>query len=262
LSHELRTPLNPVLLLASAAEDPALPEHVRAQFRTIRHNVELEARLIDDLLDITRIAHGKLTLNMAVVDAHALLKEALATVRSDLDHKGISLTLELEAEHSAVKGDAVRLQQVLWNVLKNAVKFTAIGGKIGIGTLANAGTGELVVSITDNGIGLTDRDIARIFEGFTQGEHAAAFGSHRFGGLGLGLTISRKLLELHGGSIQASSAGRDQGSTFNPLGGGSRANSRNPGQLADASRLSGQNRRLCRRSACAGHRATVSTADL
>ena len=215
LSHELRTPLNPVLLLASeSAEDPALPEHVRAQFRTIRHNVELEARLIDDLLDITRIAHGKLSLNMAVVDVHELLKEALATVRSELDHKGISLTLELEAEHSAVEGDAVRLQQVLWNVLKNAVKFTAIGGRIDIGTRANAGTGELVISITDNGIGLTDRDISRIFEGFTQGEHAAVFGSHRFGGLGLGLTISRKLLELHGGSIQASSAGRNQGSTF------------------------------------------------
>jgi PAS domain S-box-containing protein len=215
LSHELRTPLNPVLLLASeAAEDPHLPADVRAQFVTIRNNVELEARLIDDLLDITRITHGKLLLNMGLVDVHPLLNEAITTVRSELDQKRIALTLELTAEKPVVKGDAVRLQQVFWNVLKNAVKFTDEDGKITIGTRARTEDGALVITVADTGIGMTRSDLARIFEAFTQGEHVGAAGSHRFGGLGLGLAISRKLVESHAGSIRATSAGLNLGSTF------------------------------------------------
>jgi PAS domain S-box-containing protein len=215
LSHELRTPLNPVLLLASeAAEDPQLPDEVRTQFTTIRNSVELEARLIDDLLDITRITHGKLLLNIGLVDVHALLNEAITTVRSELDQKRIVLTLELAAEKPTMKGDAVRLQQVFWNVLKNAAKFTPEDGKITVGTRTRAETGELIITVTDSGIGLTSNELGRIFEAFTQGEHARAGGSHRFGGLGLGLAISRKLVESHAGSIRASSEGRDRGSTF------------------------------------------------
>jgi PAS domain S-box-containing protein len=215
LSHELRTPLSPVLLVASeAAEDPQLPDEVRAQFTTIRHNVELEARLIDDLLDLTRITHGKLSLNKDPVDVHTLLKEAITTVRSELDQKQITLTLELAAKKPVVNGDAVRLQQVFWNVLKNAAKFTPEAGKISVGTRIQAETGELIITITDNGFGITSDEIGRIFEAFSQGEHARPGGAHRFGGLGLGLAISRRLVESHSGSIQASSKGRNQGSTF------------------------------------------------
>lgn len=215
LSHELRTPLSPVLLLASdAAEDPRLTAEMRARFNTIRNNVELEARLIDDLLDITRIAHGKLSLNMGVVNIRMLLKEALTTVRSELDQKSIRLTVAIEGGECIVKGDPVRLQQAVWNVLKNAIKFTPIGGKITFLTQVRDESGELMITVSDDGIGMTSDDLARIFEAFTQGEHADGRGSHRFGGLGLGLAITRKLIELHGGTIRASSAGRDRGSTF------------------------------------------------
>ena len=214
LSHELRTPLNPVLLLASeAAEDPHLSPEVRAQFDSIRRNVELEASLIDDLLDITRITHGKLSMDLGLVDIHATLAEALMTIRSDLDQKRITVAKELKADQFTVSGDAVRLQQVFWNVLKNAVKFTPEAGKITIATRLE-GARELIVTVADTGIGMASGEVARIFEAFAQGDHGGDGGSHRFGGLGLGLAISRRLLELHSGSIRASSAGPDQGSTF------------------------------------------------
>ena len=215
LSHELRTPLNPVLLLASeAAETLELPAEIRAQFTLIRNSVELEARLIDDLLDITRIAHGKLSVKMVPVDVHGVLQEAIATVRAELDGKRIAVILELAAERSVVKGDAVRLQQVFWNLLKNAVKFTPAQGKITVATRNEPTTGEIVISLTDTGIGMTESDLGRIFEAFTQGENARAVGAHPFGGLGLGLAISRMLVESHSGSIRASSAGRGQGTTL------------------------------------------------
>ncbi len=215
LSHELRTPLNPILLLASeAAETPELPAEIRTQFILIRNSIELEARLIDDLLDITRIAHGKLSVKMVLVDVHAVLKEAVATVRAEIDNKGITLALELAAERSMVKGDSVRLQQVFWNLLKNAVKFTPAQGKITIATRIESTTGEIVIALTDTGIGMSEGDLERIFEAFTQGENTRALGAHRFGGLGLGLAISRMLVESHSGSIRASSAGRGQGTTL------------------------------------------------
>jgi PAS domain S-box-containing protein len=214
LSHELRTPLNPVLLLASdAAENPDLPAEIRAKFATIRNNVELEARLIDDLLDINRITHGKLLLNLGPLDVHAVLKEAVATVQSELDEKHITLILRLAENEALMKGDAVRLQQVFWNVLKNAVKFNFKGGTVTIETslLEN---GRIAVKITDTGIGMTSQELNHIFNAFSQGDHAESDGLHRFGGLGLGLTISRMLVELHSGVIHATSDGRDQGSIF------------------------------------------------
>jgi PAS domain S-box-containing protein len=215
LSHELRTPLNPVLLLASdSAENPELPAEIRAQFATIRHNVELEARLIDDLLDITRIAHGKLLINMKRVDVHAVLKEAIATVQSEFDQKHLTLTLLLSEEPAVTNGDAVRLQQIFWNVLKNAVKFNSKGGRITVETSIFAEGKKIAVKITDTGIGLSAHEINRIFNAFSQGDHAGNEDSHRFGGLGLGLTICRMLVELHAGGIHATSAGRGQGATF------------------------------------------------
>ncbi len=215
LSHELRTPLNPVLLLASElAADAALPDSVRADFATIRNNVELEARLIDDLLDLTRITRGKLLLDLHPRDVHAILRDALGTVRQDFAAKNIPVQLDLGAPRAMVLTDAVRLQQVFWNVLKNAVKFTPEGGHVGIATRLDAAGEQLVIEISDTGIGLLPAEMERIFDAFSQGDHATAAGSHRFGGVGLGLAISRMLTELHRGTIRAASAGRGRGAKF------------------------------------------------
>jgi CheY-like chemotaxis protein/two-component sensor histidine kinase len=215
LSHELRTPLNPVLLLASdAAEDQTLPSEVRASFEIIRRQVNLEARLIDDLLDLTRITRGKLSLDLRGIDVHEVLRDALTTVSTDVESKGLAFDLHLKAEETIVLGDAVRLQQVLWNVLKNAVKFTEEGGRIAVRTSTRKTPRRVCVSIQDTGIGLTGAELARVFEAFSQGEHASSNGQHRFGGLGLGLAISRSLVEMHGGEIRAESEGRNRGATF------------------------------------------------
>lgn len=212
LSHELRTPLNPVLLIASdAAANEHLPAAIRKDFETIGKNIELEARLIDDLLDLTRITRGKLSLETRIVDLHNILEDAISNIRTDIQEKHIDLSLNLKAAPSMVKGDAVRLQQVFWNILKNAVKFTPPYGKIAVHTSAE--TGCLAVQISDTGIGLTRAELDRVFQAFSQGDHAID-NSHRFGGLGLGLAISRQLVEMHSGHVQAVSEGRNQGATF------------------------------------------------
>ena len=214
LSHELRTPLNPVLLLASdAAENASLAPAIRESFETIRRQVNLEARLIDDLLDLTRITRGKLSLDRRIIDAHAVVKDALETVRPEVEAKGLVFELTLEAPRHMIFGDAVRLQQVVWNVLKNAVKFTGEGGRIFVRSSEGTRRNRLRLEVRDSGIGLTREEIGRIFEAFSQGEHASG-GSHRFGGLGLGLAISRSIVEMHGGEISAKSEGRNRGATF------------------------------------------------
>jgi CheY-like chemotaxis protein len=173
----------------------------------------LEARLIDDLLDLTRIVSGKLSIEMRAVDTHAILRDAIANIQVELEEKQIQLNVKLNARQHQVRGDAVRLQQVFWNVLKNAVKFTPRGGKITVETSAPEGGGRLNVKTTDTGIGMTPEELTRVFTPFSQGDHAAS-NTHRFGGLGLGLAISRKIIELHSGHIRAASDGHDQGSTF------------------------------------------------
>lgn len=215
LSHELRTPLNPVLLLSSAAAtDTTFPEEVRTIFETIHKNVDLEARLIDDLLNLTRISRGKMALEQHPVDVHSPLKDAIANVGADVAQKHLSLRFRFSARHSTVTGDAVRLQQVFWNVVKNAVKFTAEGGSITINTANPPDSDDVEITVADTGIGMTPEELARVFDAFAQGEHAGDGGSHRFGGLGLGLAISHMLVESHAGSIRAFSRGRGQGSTF------------------------------------------------
>jgi PAS domain S-box-containing protein len=215
LSHELRTPLNPVLLIASdAATDAKLPEKTRADFEMIRRNVELEARLIDDLLDLTRIVRGKLLLEKRPLDVRAVLQDAVAIVQPDAELKKIGLTLDWGTGPAIVLGDAVRLQQIFWNVLKNAVKFTPEHGQITVEVRLLGENGNIAIKIMDTGIGLSSNEINHIFEAFAQGDHAGRSGSHQFGGLGLGLAISRMLVELHAGVIYAASAGRDQGATF------------------------------------------------
>lgn len=212
LSHELRTPLNPVLLIASdAVDNPDLPIEIRDNFETILKSIEIEARLIDDLLDLTHITHGKLSLQFHDVDARLILEEAIAGVLPDANAKHIQISIDWSAEYSIVHGDEVRLRQVFWNVLKNAIKFTPPNGKITVE--ATSANDQLNVRFTDTGIGMTQEEIRRIFDAFAQGDHIED-GRHRFGGLGLGLAISRKLVEIHSGQIYAGSAGRDRGATF------------------------------------------------
>jgi CheY-like chemotaxis protein/two-component sensor histidine kinase len=151
---------------------------------------------------------------MRSVDVLAPLQDAIATVQADVDKKHITLAFDLKAGQRLITGDAVRLQQVFWNVLKNAVKFTPEGGQITVETHALPGEKRVAIKITDTGIGLTADEIASIFNAFSQGEHAGISGSHQFGGLGLGLAISRMLVEHHSGTIQAKSEGRARGATF------------------------------------------------
>ncbi|HUC85154.1 MAG TPA: response regulator [Candidatus Acidoferrales bacterium] len=213
LSHELRTPLNPVLLIASdAVTNRELPPRVRADFDTIRKNVELEARLIDDLLDLTRIERGKIILEKQILNVHRVLRDTITQEGEELNRKEISLNLKLNAAQHAVFGDAVRLQQIFWNLVNNAIKFTDPGGQITIETSSNQS--RIVIRITDTGIGLTPDEVGCVFKAFSQGAHAGNGNRNRFGGLGLGLAISQKLAELHAGHIVATSEGHGKGATF------------------------------------------------
>jgi HAMP domain-containing protein/signal transduction histidine kinase/CheY-like chemotaxis protein len=208
LSHELRTPLTPVLASAFALEnEPALPENIRESLQMIHRNVELEARLIDDLLDLTRISKGKVQLNFEVVDAHTLLQNALEICQADIDRKHLALRLDLAAHKVHLQADPARLQQIFWNLIKNAVKFTPEGGQICVSTSNDAGD-QLHVKIVDTGLGIEPESLPKIFDAFEQA------GWTQFGGLGLGLAISKALVDAHKGSITAESAGRNRGATF------------------------------------------------
>lgn len=215
LSHELRTPLNPVLLLASeAAHDPAYPPDIRQIFATIEKNVMHESRLIDDLLDVTRIAAGKLSLQLKPTDVDAALREALETLRGRATEKHLHLHVDLAAGEARVLGDNTRLQQIFTNVIGNAMKFTPTAGSVAVTSRLDRAGEQLVVEVSDSGLGLTADELSRIFERFSQGDHARQGRQSPFGGLGLGLTISKSLVELHGGKIEASSAGAGRGATF------------------------------------------------
>ncbi len=210
LSHELRTPLTPVLAtVADLQQRTDLPADVREDLATIRRNVELESRLIDDLLDLTRISQGKVMLRREPTNAHDLLRHGIAICREDIESKKLSLTVSLLAKHSQLSGDPARLQQVFWNLLKNAVKFTPEGGSIAVRTSDQ--DGQLKIDVQDSGFGIDADLLPRLFRAFEQGHLQI---TRQFGGLGLGLTISKALLDLHGGTITAASPGRGQGATF------------------------------------------------
>jgi signal transduction histidine kinase/CheY-like chemotaxis protein len=210
LSHELRTPLTPVLIsLQSLEEDERLPADVREDMRMMRQNVQLEARLIDDLLDLTRIVRGKIQLHPSAVDIHALLEHAVRLFAMDAKQKQQTISLDMSASGRWVWGDAARLEQIFWNILKNAIKFTPPGGWIRIET-TDAG-GKLAIRISDSGIGIEPSLLPIIFNAFEQGGREM---THRYGGLGLGLAISKAFIEVHGGTIGAVSEGKDKGTTF------------------------------------------------
>ncbi|MDB5321338.1 MAG: Protein-glutamate methylesterase [Phycisphaerales bacterium] len=209
LSHELRTPLTPVLMAVQAMQEDGVPEELRGMLAMIRRNVELEARLIDDLLDLTRIAKGKLQLHLEMIDAHDLITSALEICRGEIEHKGLVVNVELTARRHVVYADSARLQQVFWNLINNAVKFTPAGGALTI--RSHDEEERLVAEVSDSGIGIDADTLPRIFDAFEQGEGTI---TRRFGGLGLGLAICRALMRMHWGQIHASSAGKGKGATF------------------------------------------------
>jgi signal transduction histidine kinase/CheY-like chemotaxis protein len=211
LSHELRNPLSPVIAMvgeleASAGESPA----VRRALEVIRRNVELEARLIDDLLDVTRISKGKLQLSLETASVHEILQRSYEICRDDIAAKDLKIEFRLRAERAYVEGDPARLQQVFWNLIKNSVKFTPPQGRIVIETL-NPTPDTVEIRTTDTGIGIEADQIDRIFNAFEQGQSSI---TRRFGGLGLGLAISKAMVNAHGGTIQAQSSGKNRGASF------------------------------------------------
>ena len=210
LSHELRTPLTPILALTSALrEDKSLCEALHKDLQTIQRNVELEARLIDDLLDVTRIVHGKIKLDKRPVDLCEIIRRVVEICREDIKVRRIHFGVKTEGEPYPVLVDTARLQQVFWNLLKNALKFTSEDGCIGI-ECRRVGL-SVVAEVKDSGKGIAAENLLRIFNPFEQIERRE---SGAYGGLGLGLSLSKLLVELHGGTIEAKSEGLEHGATF------------------------------------------------
>jgi PAS domain S-box-containing protein len=211
LSHELRTPLTPVLATLAVWEASSiLPETFLADVQMLRRNVDLEARLIDDLLDLTRIVRGKLSLNAEVVDAHELIRAVTGMYQSEIHVKKLRISMNLNAKQHHVYADPARLQQVFWNILKNATKFTNQGGHIDLST-ENDCDGHVRMVFKDDGIGINSDLLAKLFLPFEQGTDETV---RRYGGLGLGLAICKALMDAQGGSISADSKGPGTGSTF------------------------------------------------
>jgi len=211
LSHELRTPLTPVFAVLAAMEEySGLPEKIRSDLSVISRNLQLEAQLIDDLLDLTRISKGKISLRREITDVHSLIRSVCQLCHPEIDKQQIGFELHLEASRYHVFGDPSRLQQVLWNLLSNALKFSNVGGKIELRTSV-AADAELHVRLSDDGCGIDPHLLERIFQPFEQGDISV---SPRFGGLGLGLAISKFIVDAHQGAIWAESPGLGKGATF------------------------------------------------
>ena len=212
LSHELRNPLNPVLATATMLQkDPRFDADTREQLEIICRNAELEARLIDDLLDVTRIEQGKVELDRRPVELCTVLRRAAEVCMPDVEARKLEFGINLGPDAPYwIDADAGRLQQVFWNLLRNSIKFTPPGGCVGIRCRPD-GDGFVDVQVNDSGIGIEPEALTRLFNAFEQAERSI---TRRFGGLGLGLTISKALVEMHGGSITATSQGKDKGATF------------------------------------------------
>lgn len=210
LSHELRTPLTPVVMAIQLLNRrPDLPSGVREALELIQRNIRVESHLIDDLLDLTRISRGNLEIVREPVDLHEVVRAAVEISASDLAGREQRLLLSLDAPQHQLMGDSNRLQQVFWNLIKNASKFTPQEGEIHITTRSDGQ--RITATVSDTGVGIDAEAMPHIFDAFTQGGDWVA---RRFGGLGLGLSISKATVEAHGGTLCATSPGRDQGSVF------------------------------------------------
>jgi PAS domain S-box-containing protein len=210
LSHELRTPLTPVLLtLETLDRKPDDAELQRQSLDVIRRNLLIETRLIDDLLDLTRIEVNKLHLQTERVNLHDAIQHAVAMCRSEAQARDLTLRLQLDAKNPFVDGDETRLQQIFWNLIRNAVRYTPNGGEVRVVSRDHPETGFIGVEVSDTGRGIPAADLERVFQPFQQVK-----GSVEHGGLGLGLAICRGLVEGHGGTIRAGSEGPGRGATF------------------------------------------------
>jgi len=208
LSHELRTPLTPILFSSSMlGDDLTIPEHIREEFQSIARNAELEARLIDDLLDISRFTQGKLTLTFGIANAHGLLRSTLDICSKEISAKNLHFDVELGAIQHCIQADVARLQQVFWNLVRNAIKFSPPQGQVVLRS-SNPRTGWFRLEVIDSGVGIAPEVLPRIFDPFQQA------GAANFGGLGLGLAICKAIVESHEGEIFASSPGEGHGTTL------------------------------------------------
>jgi signal transduction histidine kinase len=210
LSHELRTPLTPVLAAVQLLQRrPGLSTEVREPLEIIQRNAQLQARLIDDLLDLTRIAQGKLELKRKPMNICTVIERAVEIAKPDIDARRLQFWVALKDRQHRVNGDASRLQQVVWNLLTNAVKFTPEGGYVGL--RCERQDEHVIIEVSDSGIGIEPQDAGRIFDAFEQGGRAM---TRQFGGLGLGLAIVKRLVEMHEGKISVYSEGRNRGAKF------------------------------------------------
>jgi len=210
LSHELRAPLHPALMIsASLASDEAMPERFREDIQLVHRNIQLEASLIDSMLDLTRIANGKLQLHVQPLDLGVILSDCVKMCRSEAAEKSIQLSLDAGAAHHFVNGDSPKLQQVFGNIVRNAIKFTPTGGQVAIRSSIAPG-GALRVEISDTGVGIDSELLPKVFEAFEQGRNT----TREYGGLGLGLAICKGIVAAHRGTISAASAGKDKGATI------------------------------------------------
>jgi len=211
LSHELRTPMTAILGWANvlSSRGPASAEELRQGLQAIERNARAQAQLIDELLDMSRIINGKLRLDVQPVDLRAVIFDATESVRPAADAKGIRLTTVLDPKAGPITGDPNRLQQILWNLLSNAIKFTSRGGRVQI--FLRRISSHVEISVADSGQGISAEFLPQLFTRFSQADTSLA---RQHGGLGLGLALVKSLVDMHGGSIKASSPGVDQGSTF------------------------------------------------
>jgi PAS domain S-box-containing protein len=210
VSHELRTPLNAMLGWTQLMVKPdAGPDVIARGIGVITRNIRLQGQLISDLLDVSRIVSGKLRLEIDHVDLKSIIADAIDTVQHDADQKHIAIKRHLDNRAGMIAGDAARIQQIIWNLLSNAIKFTPDGGQIAV-RLRKFGT-DAQITVTDTGVGIRPEFLPHIFERFQQADQSI---TRRVGGLGLGLSIAKHLVELHGGSIVAESGGIGEGATF------------------------------------------------
>ncbi|MBD1847281.1 response regulator [Cyanobacteria bacterium FACHB-63] len=210
LSHELRSPLNPILGWTRLLQNGKLDEARRVEaLKTVERNAKLQSQLIEDLLDISRIMQGKLSLTVAPVSLPFVISAAVETVRLAAEAKHIQITLDLDPSVDSISGDAARLQQMVWNLLTNAVKFTPNGGQVTVELRQLDGLAQ--IRVIDTGKGINPPFLPHVFEYFRQEDGST---TRKFGGLGLGLAIVRQIVEMHGGTVQAESQGEEQGATF------------------------------------------------
>ncbi|MCC5641486.1 response regulator [Nostoc sp. CHAB 5824] len=210
LSHELRSPLNPIIGWAKLLQSRKFDDiSLKKALETIERNAKLQAQLIEDLLDVSRILQGKINLNIIPVNLASTIEAAMDTVRLAAEAKTIQIEMMLDPTVGKVLGDSDRLQQVLWNLLSNAVKFTATGGKINVRLECIDAQAQITVS--DTGKGIHPDFLPHVFDYFRQGDSTT---TRKFGGLGLGLAIARHLIEMHGGTVLAESIGEDKGAIF------------------------------------------------